>query len=301
MNLFAAQALLWEHFREPFLLALALGLALPVAGAMLAARRAPLFAVALPQAAYAGAAAGLFLGPYLHVHDDLGGGPPHEPPTIVLKLGALAFTVLAAGWIARNGIGARAASGGARAGVVLVAMTALAEVFRSLSPFGDQRLEPILHGEAIAVGGGEALFTGGVVTAAALGLLIFRRTLDFAAAEPSAARAAGVRTGPAAVAFFGTTALIVAVATPVTGPLLVLAGLLAGPSLLIGRVGSVGGLLAFSSGSGLVGAYFGATASVSAEIPLGAAAALGITATAAALSVVLRTVGRLRTRTRTEA
>ena len=297
MSFVAAHALLWEHFRAPFFLALLLGLSLPVAGAMLVARRASLFAVALPQAAYAGAAAGLFFHPFFHAAHDV---DSDGPPTLVLKAGALILTALAAGWIARPGVGLRAKDGGTRAGIALVILTALAEVFRSLSPFGERRLEPLLHGEAVAVRVEEAWLAGVVATLAAIGLVLGRKTLDFAAAEPGAARAIGVRTDRAAIAFFGATALMVAVATPVTGPLLVLAGLLAGPSLLNGRIGSVGLLIACSSGAGLVGAYVGACGSIAAETPFGASIALGITAIAFLTSVLIRLGGKLRAEARPE-
>ncbi|HYC76191.1 MAG TPA: hypothetical protein VEI02_01070, partial [Planctomycetota bacterium] len=52
-----AHRLLWEEFRAPWATALAVGVALPIAGTWLAVRRASASALALPQAAYAAMAA----------------------------------------------------------------------------------------------------------------------------------------------------------------------------------------------------------------------------------------------------
>jgi ABC-type Mn2+/Zn2+ transport system permease subunit len=276
MNPLEAHRLLVEHFPWALFAAVALGALLPVAGSFLAMRRSPLFAVALPQSAFAGTALGLW--GWSRFHGPHADGVDHEPSAMFLRASAAAAVAATAALLAwRSGRGP-AADGGSRAAVVFVAALALGESFRALAPLGEQRLEPLLHGELIAMGRGESLWTVAVVGAVVATLLAFRRPILFASAEPAVAAAAGVRVDAASIALHACVAAVVAASVPTVGPLFALAGLVAPPLLLRRSSRSVGAALRGAAFAGATGAYGGALFAASADIPLGAAAALGVAA-----------------------
>lgn len=258
----AAQVLLWQEFLPAWCAALVAAVCLPVIGVHVAFRGQSMTALAIPQVSFAGMALVLVI-PALGLDEH---GEPSAPVLLVAAiLGALLGSLAAA-----RGRGERASI---RVGGVFVLAVALTEVARALSPVGETRLEPLLHGEILGLNATKALLASLLMIPACLTLLA-HRSLTFAAAFPEAAAAAGISPTRESRRMALLLGAAVTLGTVTLGPLLTTALLLL-PAALAGLgARTASGMLQSAVGLGLCAALTGSILAVLADLPMGAAITL---------------------------
>ncbi len=275
-----AHVLLWQEFRPAWGATLLAALVLPRLGLHASFRRHILTTIALPQTAFAGMALVLAL-PLLSAEAD------GEPSTALVFLGAALGTLL--GLVIAAQFRTEVVTRGVAA--MIVASLAITEIARSLSPFGETRLEPLLHGEVLGLSA-ERLGLLSTILLPGLFALVAKRRWLFTASCPDAARAAGVSTRSAAFEFAGALGFAVMLATLTLGPLLT-ASLLIIPAAWARHAGNnVRGALRESTAMALLSAWWGPVVSVIADIPLGAGVVMVALVTGALTRALRRRIAR---------
>lgn len=174
-------------------------------------------------------------------------------------------------------------------GVVFVGAFALGVVILATAGGPGQDLESFLFGSPLGVGWGELALTAGAACVALLGLAAIWRPLVMTSYDPSAAAAAGVRTGLVDGALLVLLALAVVIALGAVGNVLVLAMLItpAATARLIARRMLSTAVLAAGLGTlaGVVGLYvsYYAGVAVGGSVVLSATAILVLVVAARAL------------------
>lgn len=295
-----AHALLWQEFFWPLAAVVLAGLIIPPAGVHLVARRVPFLALALPQWAFTGMAAALALFPWWASHDWPGiarsfdgfGVEPSKPYLIAFAALGTAMALATLALLGRRGGGSPA---GSHAATLYVAGLGLTEVFKTISPLGDQRLEQLMHGELLAATRPAVMTLALTACPVALMLTWIAPRLVFTAAESRVAVALGMRPGRWTAAFYVLFGTLVAATVTVIGPLPVFAFAL-GPAVIVRHLArSVRQLVILSATLGAIGAYSGAWCSVLAEWPMGASTVIATIAfglLAGCCSAAWRTIAR---------
>lgn len=233
-------------------------LVLPYLGLHASFRRQTLTTIALPQCAFAGMAMVLAF-PSLAI------GADGEPIPLAVLFGVAAGT----------GVGLFVAARFRREGAVLgvaacfVAAHAVTEVARALSPFGETRLEPLLHGEVLGLHPSKLAWLGLLVVPATIGRRSRRAWLS-TAVSPDAARAAGISPRRASATFAAALGTAVILSTLCLGPLLT-SGLMLLPAAFARHdANDVGDTEREAGICALVAAWWGPVAAVMLDLPVGA-------------------------------
>lgn len=273
-----AHSLMWQEFRPAWAATLIAALVLPSVGLHASFRRHILTTIALPQATLAGMAL-VLAWPAVCV------GSEGEPAALPVLLGALAGTAL--GLL----LAARFRSDSVTRGVatMMIAALALTDIARGLSPFGETRLEPLLHGEVLGLSTAKLALVAFLLVPGLYTMSAGRRWV-LTAAWPDAARAAGVSTRLASIEFSAVLGLVVMLGTITLGPAIT-AGLLIIPTAFARHRGNdVRGCFKESTATGLLAAWWGPVLAVIADIPLGGGViAVALVAGAAARMLRRRT------------
>lgn len=271
-QLIEAHAVLWNEFLPAWVAVFLAATVLPQLGLHASFRRQTLTTIALPQCAFAGMAIALTL-PIADAH-----GEPH--PTALL-IGVVVGTV--AGLLVTSRFRRESATLGVAA--CFIASLAVTEVARALSPFGETRLEPLLHGEVLGLTAAKLPVLAFLLIPAVM-TFVERRAWLATAAYPDSARAAGLSIERAALGFAGALGFAVLLATQALGPLIT-SGLLLLPAAFARHRGNVAGSAETEARvSGWLAAWWGPVAAVMLDIPVGP----GVVAAAVVVGAVMRAV-----------
>ena len=257
-----AQLLLWREFSPAWWAAIVAGATLPALGVQVAFRGQALTTLAIPQVSFAAMALALAI-PGFALTD------AHEPSMLVMLAAAFAGALLG-GLLAGQRQDQHAPL---RMGAVFVGAWALTETVRALSPVGEMRLEPLLHGELLGASPSTAGLVALLVLPCAV-ILALQRRLSFCAAFPDAALAAGLNTRRLERGLALMLGAAIALGTVTLGPLVTAALLLLPAALAARNAPSAISILRRAMLTGVLAALLGSIASVLADIPLGAAIAL---------------------------
>jgi zinc/manganese transport system permease protein len=224
-------------------------------------RGAAFAAHAIPNGAFAGAAAATLVG---------------ASPLV----GLIGFSLLAA-----LGIGvSRQRSSDVSTAVTLTGMLALGAAFLAVAAVYEPQIDALLFGEILGVSTSQFVPVGLIAVVAGLALVAMYRPLLFQAVAPDLAAARGLRAGVLEVGFMVTLALAAALTVPVVGALLsfsLTVGPPAAARLLTSRPGRA---LAWSMGLSTLTLWFSLAAAYQSNWPVG----FFVGSFSAALYVVVR-------------
>ena len=210
-------------------------------------RGAAFAAHAIPNGAFAGAAAASLLG-----------------LSTLLGLGVFAaLTALAIAILSRRGRPDVATA------LALVMMLALGALFLS---FGDEyasQVDSLLFGEVLGVAPNAVIPTAALAVLCAAALAVVRRPLMFSSVLAEAAQARGVSAFAMELCFLGVLALASAVAVPVVGTLLIFSLMIGAPAAARSLTASPAVALALSVALALVTVWGAIAASYASDYPVG--------------------------------
>lgn len=202
---------------------------------------------AIPNGAFAGAAAASLLG-------------------INVLVGLAVFSVGGAGMIA--GLGRRARSDVATA-LTIVLMLALGDVFLSRTTEYAPVAFSLLFGEVLGVSGGELAPTAAIAAVSIVVILVMFRPLMLSSVAPEIAETRGINTRRMNLAFLLVLALVTTMAVPVVGSLLIFSLLMGPPAAARSLTSRPGLALALSVALALATVWTAIAVSYATNLPIG--------------------------------